>query len=175
MSANLKELARLLHEGLICTGQTSLRRRAPRPEALPLLQRARHGLRLAVEDEPGNIEAWRLLSQAEEMLLEYGRARVALEKVLVLAPRRDRRDLKRLALLQESETWWGGLGLTPLQLAGLGDHLAKGLYSTPCDDTPRITRAWLQSSGIANPDPIIEALGERGGFCDCEVLFNIVM
>jgi len=173
MSSNLRELARLLQEGRGRSKQGSFRRRAPCPEAVPYLRQARDGLRLAVEAEPGNVEAWRLLSQAEELLLGYGKARVALERVLALKPGGDRRDLKRLALLRECEAWWSGLNLTPTQLAHLGDHLDGALAETLCNRTVRITRAWLDQSGLAIPDAIIEALRERGGYCDCGVLFNV--
>jgi hypothetical protein len=174
MSSNLEELARLLHEGQTRSGQTSFRRRAPSPQSLTALLQARNGLRRAVEDEPDNLEAWRLLSQAEEALLNYAEARLLLERVLALVPRPDRRDLKRLALLRECEAWWRGMGLTPTQLAGLGDHLEGTLSGIPCDHTLRITRAWLQQSEVVDPDAITEALRERGGSCDCEVLSNVV-
>jgi hypothetical protein len=107
-------------------------------------------------------------------LLDYRLARIALENVLALQARPDRRDLKKIALLRECEGWWEGLGLTFAQLAELGDHLAR-MLPTPstCDHTLRHTRAWLDRSGLPNLDRIVAALQERGGHCDCEVLRNV--
>ena len=170
---NLQELVRLLHEGRARSRQMSYERRAPDAAAVPYLCQARDGLRRVVEVEPGNVDAWRLLSQVEELLLDYGNARLALERVLALDSRRDRRDLKKLALLREREEWWRGLGLTPTQLANLGDHLDRTLARAPCNHTLCHTRAWLASR--ASADQILQAIKDRGGCCDCEVLSNITL
>jgi hypothetical protein len=41
-----------------------------------------------------------------------------------------------------------------------------------CDHTLRETIQFLESIKL-NPDKIIPWLGEHGGFCDCEVIFNV--
>ena len=171
---NLRELSDLLREGQKRSQQGAYQRRAPAAPAVPYLQQARQGLRLIVETEPGNVDAWRLLSQTEEALLDYRLARIALDKVLASQARPDRRDLKRLALLRECEVWWAGLGLTPTQLAELGDYLAS-MLPTPstCDHTLHHTRRWLERSGLSNLDRIVAALQQRGGHCDCEVSRNV--
>jgi tetratricopeptide (TPR) repeat protein len=174
MSVNLQELSALLREGQRRSGQGSYGRRAPADAAVPYLRQARNGLRMIADQQPENAQAWRLLSQAEEALLDYGDARSAFEKALALNQRADRRDLKKLAALRECEAWWGGLGLTPLQLAELGRCLEMMLAASPCDHTPRYTRMWLERSGLPNFDHIVRALGNRGGHCDCEVLNNVV-
>src|SRR5262249_32401466 len=112
MDGNLRELSELLREGQKRSRQLSDRRRAPDNAAAPYLRQARSGFRLIVEQQPGNTEAWRLLSQAEETLLGYRNARIALERVIALGPRPNRRDLKKLAQLREYEAWWDDLGLT---------------------------------------------------------------
>jgi len=174
MSDNLRELSALLREGQRRSGQGSCGRRTPADAAVPHLRQARSGLRTIAGQRPGDAQTWRLLSQAEEALLDYGNARSALEKALALEGRADRRDLKKLAALRELEAWWDGLGLTPLQLAELGGRLEKILSASPCDHTPRHTRVWLERSGLLNLDQIVRALWDRGGYCDCEVLNNVV-
>jgi len=62
--SNLQELVRLLDEARTRSKQMSYKRRAPAAAAVPYLGQARDGLRQVVEAEPGNVEAWRLLSQA---------------------------------------------------------------------------------------------------------------
>jgi tetratricopeptide (TPR) repeat protein len=173
MNDNLRELAELLREGQKRSAQLSYRRRAPASAAAPYLQQARNGFRRIVEEQPGNPEAWRLLSQAEETLLGYRNARIALERVIALEPRPNRRDLKKLAQLREYEAWWDGLGLTPEQLCELERHLERTLPASPCDHTMRHTKMWLDHCGLLNPDRIREALEHRGGYCDCEVLQNV--
>ena len=172
---NLQELVRLLHEGRTRSKQMSHERRAPAVAAVSYLGPARDGLRQVVEAEPGNVKAWRLLSQAEELLLDYSNARLALEKALELDTRRDRGDLKKLALLREREEWWKGLGLTPTQLAELGGYLDRTLTSTPCNHMLCHTRAWLAQVGLAGTDQIMQAIRDRGGHCDCEVLSNVTL
>ena len=97
MDDNLRELSELLRQGQKRSRQPSYRRRAPANAAIPYLRQARNGLRLIVEAQPGNAEAWQLLSQAEETLLGYRNARIALERVIALESRPNRRDLKKLA------------------------------------------------------------------------------
>jgi hypothetical protein len=80
MNDNLRELSELLREGQKRSQQGSYQRRAPTEAAVTYLRHARQGLRLIVETAPGNVEAWRLLSQAEGALLDYRLARIALEK-----------------------------------------------------------------------------------------------
>lgn len=41
-----------------------------------------------------------------------------------------------------------------------------------CDNQLTLTRKWLKSQHLA-VDTNVTALQELGGFCDCEVLFNV--
>ena len=173
MDENLRELSALLREGQKRSPQTSHRRRAPDAAAVCCLQRARDDLRALVETETDNAAAWRLLSQAEEALLDYPKARTALEKVLALAVGANKRDLKKLAMLREHGLWWDGLGLTPELLSELEYYLRHTLASSPCDRTVRHTRAWLEHSRLPGTDRVVQALEERGGHCDCQVLSNV--
>jgi hypothetical protein len=173
MDENLRELSALLREGQKRSRQTSYRRRAPDTAAVSYLQRVRKGLRAIVEAETDNAAAWRLLSQAEEALLVYPKARTALEKVLALGGGANKRDLKKLAMLREHGLWWDGLGLTPEQVSELERYLRYTLASSHCDRTLRHTRAWLEQSRLPGTDRVVQALVERGGRCDCQVLNNV--
>jgi len=48
----------------------------------------------------------------------------------------------------------------------------SGSFTWTCDGTLKLTRHWLGVHGI-NEAAIIPELEERGGYCDCEVLFNV--
>ena len=127
-----------------------------------------------MEEHEGDGEAWRSLFEAEECLLNYAAARHCLEQAMNRSGRRDKKDLKRLALLEECLSEWSKLSLTPSQLEILGTHLRGRLREEVCDHTIRFTREWLQSASIEKPNAVIDALRNRGGFCDCEVLHNVV-
>lgn len=174
MTRSLAELREFLREGQRRSQQGSYKRRWPAPAAVFFLQQASQGLRTIVQERPAEREAWRLLSEAEEALLDYQNARIALEKVLALQPGTDRRDLKKLALLREYEAWWGGLRLTPVQLAQLGRHLEITLWRVACDRTLRHTLTWLERQALPDPNQIVRALEDRSGYCDCMVLRNVV-
>jgi tetratricopeptide (TPR) repeat protein len=173
MSHNLRELSELLRDGLKRSMQGSYERRAPAKTALPALRFVRRALRVLVDQQPANAQAWGLLSQAEEALLDYRSACSALEKALSLEAKRSPKSLKRLHLLREYEAEWGALGLTPEQLAELGLYLDQRLAASPCDHTMAHTDIWLGQLGIADPTSVKEELEQRGAFCDCEVLFNV--
>jgi len=66
-----------------------------------------------------------------------------------------------------------GIGLTPEQLSNLEVSLRETLVSSPCDRTLRHTRAWLEHSRLPGTDRVVQALAERGGNCDCQVLNNV--
>src|SRR5262249_3901279 len=148
-------------------------RRAPAKAALPYLRLARRGLRVFVDQRPDNAQAWRMLSQAEEALLDYRNARAALEKALSLEGTRSPKSHKKLVLLREYEAKWGEMGLAPEQLAKLERYLAQRLTRSPCDHTMAQTEIWLGRSGITNPTSVKEAFERTGAYCDCEVLFNV--
>jgi hypothetical protein len=93
---------------------------------------------------------------------------------LTLRPTRDKRDLKKLALLREYEAKWRALGLSPEQLDALGRHLSSCLRTSPCDHTCRHTQEWLEATHVDAPDKVIRAMERQGGYCDCEVSYNVV-
>jgi hypothetical protein len=136
--------------------------------------RARSGLREFTIENDTNAEGCRLLSQVEECLLNYSAARLSLERAMSLSGRKGKKDMKRLALLNEYENQWRGLGLTPSQLDDLGKYLSVKLAGHACDHTLRFTLEWLHEADHRKSKGVIEALRNRGGFCDCEVLNNVV-
>ena len=91
-----------------------------------------------------------------------------------LSERKDKKDLKRLAQLTESESQWADLTLTPAQREALGNHLRARLSEDGCDHTLRFTQEWLQTVTLGKPAGVIHALRNQGGYYDCEVLNNVV-
>ena len=172
MSKDFAELAKTLIEGQRRSMQGSYKRRQPAAGAIPFLLQARSGLKEYVEEHDRDVQAWRLLSQAEECLLNYVAARRCLERAMHLSERKDKKDLKRFALLKEYENQWADLNLTPVELEELGNHLRPRLLEKGCDHTLRLTQQWMATVGKTKG--VIDGLRNLGGYCDCEVLSNVV-
>jgi hypothetical protein len=70
--------------------------------------------------------------------------------------------------------------MTQAELGDLHQYLiaqihADGDENDPigtCDHTLKHTRAWLKTNKKTLRDNL-RAIGERGGYCDCEVLLNV--
>jgi len=48
-------------------------------------------------------------------------------------------------------------------------YLARG---AGCDGTHRFTREWASATGH-DPDDVFDFVERHGGYCDCEVIFNV--
>lgn len=173
MTQEIVELRESLIEAQKLSGQSSYERRAPNKKAMPVLLKARQGLLKFVDVNPTSAEGWRLLSLAEECLLNYPAAEASLQKAIQTSGSPEKRDLKKLALLREYKAKWKALALQPEQLASLGSYLETGLFKTPCDHTTRLTTDWLKQAGLRDTSAILNGLRDQGGYCDCEILNNV--
>lgn len=172
--ATLSELTQLLREGQKLSMQGSYARRAPAEQAVPFLRQARDGLEVLTKANPDRADVWRALSQAHESLLDYSNASQCLQTAMRLEGRRDKRDLKRLAMLRESGGAWHELRLTPSQLAGLGEYLRRALDAADGSQNLKLTKLWLENEGVEDPNATLDALRSRGGYTDEQVLSNVV-
>jgi hypothetical protein len=65
------------------------------------------------------------------------------------------------------------LTLTEEQQAALAQAVGHGLDEHGCDNTLRGAREWAADARV--DWPVLEAqLKGNGGYCDCEVLFNVI-
>ena len=55
----------------------------------------------------------------------------------------------------------------------LFDFLDAELEENGCDDSLKITKQYLDANKIQNIEEVENWLKENGGFCDCEVLYNV--
>lgn len=55
----------------------------------------------------------------------------------------------------------------------LFDFLDEVLEKNICDDSLKLTKQFLESQNIQNIEEVEKWLKENGGFCDCEVLYNV--
>lgn len=65
------------------------------------------------------------------------------------------------------------LSLTADQRSALAATVTRGLEEGSCDNTLRFAQQYAAGAGLAWP-PLRDELKDNGGYCDCEVLFNVV-
>ncbi len=163
-----------LRTGQRLSMQGSYERRAPAKKARPHLIAARKGLREYLAKNSRSAIGWHLLSEVEECLLNYAGAFVALSRAKEQGASWSKKNMKKLILLKEYENKWAKLSLNPDQLNLLGTTLESELSVKPCDHSHSRTLAWLKEVGVKNQAAIVKELQNHGGFCDCEVLSNVV-
>lgn len=85
---------------------------------------------------------------------------------------------KRKQLLAElrqkaAEIFESSLPMSRDRFKMLFDYLDTELSEKNCDDTNRLTKAFLNQIDVQNMDEILAWLAENGGYCDCEILANV--
>ena len=82
-----------------------------------------------------------------------------------------RKELRRAAEAKQRASEEASLPVPKEVLWVLFDYLDESL-ANGCDHSLRLTEQFLASREI-KPELVIPWLGDYGGFCDCEVLFNV--
>ncbi|HEY2840769.1 MAG TPA: DUF2695 domain-containing protein [Pirellulales bacterium] len=72
---------------------------------------------------------------------------------------------------QERQKLIDSIPMAHHDLRDLFDHLDRE-DAPSCDHTPRETIAFLQHRGL-DVEPVLAWLREFGGYCDCEVIYNV--
>lgn len=65
------------------------------------------------------------------------------------------------------------LALAPAQRASLARAIDAGLREHGCDTTLRAAEAWARREKVPW-GPLRDGLADRGGYCDCEVVMNVL-
>jgi Protein of unknown function (DUF2695). len=78
-------------------------------------------------------------------------------------------------LHEDDELRWSSpaLGLTPAQQAALAAAVDTGLRRNGCDNTLRAAQQWAADAGVNWPR-LRSRLRGNGGYCDCEIVFNVL-
>ena len=53
-------------------------------------------------------------------------------------------------------------------------YVDRMVGSRGCDTSLRFTRRWLECSSYTNPARLLRWFESSGGYCDCEVLMNVL-
>jgi hypothetical protein len=72
---------------------------------------------------------------------------------------------------KQKEAFENNLPMSRDQFQKLFDFLDEELED--CDDTLKLTEAFLTQTGIVDKKRVLEWLNQNGGYCDCEVLANV--
>ncbi|QRR02198.1 DUF2695 domain-containing protein [Dyadobacter sandarakinus] len=78
-------------------------------------------------------------------------------------------DLRKKA----AEEFEASLPMSRAKFEELFDYLDEELQEQSCDDTPALTKTFLENENIANIDEVVKWLADEGGYCDCEILANV--
>ncbi len=65
------------------------------------------------------------------------------------------------------------MSISTQQLTRLGLYISDALTITPCDQTLHNATKWAEKNKIDEKE-LVQVLQQRGGYCDCEVLFNVL-
>ena len=79
------------------------------------------------------------------------------------------KDLQEKALMEFEES----LPISRELFLDLFDVLDQELEKKGCDDSLMLTKQFLKIKRVQNTDEVEKFLKENGGFCDCEVLYNV--
>lgn len=156
----------------------SYRRRWPGNELIAEISELERSLPDPVNPDPANSQAWlKERCQLAQMRLDYDLASSLVQQLLALHPSQ-REWLTLQAAIGAEREFWRSLGLSPAELQSLGDFLEE--QEVDPDEEPesaddlRHTHAWIDRHCPERRARIIEGLQAQGGFCDAEVLANVV-
>jgi hypothetical protein len=79
-------------------------------------------------------------------------------------------ELKKAWKEDERQKLIASIPISQKDLRDLFDHLDRG--GVECDHTLRETAEFLQKRGL-DVERVVGWLHEYGGFCDCEVIYNV--
>lgn len=83
--------------------------------------------------------------------------------------RQIRKELQEKAQIEFEES----LPVSREIFQNLFDFLDEKLEEHDCDDSLNLTKKFLETNHIENIEEVENWLKENGGFCDCEVLYNV--
>jgi hypothetical protein len=88
--------------------------------------------------------------------------------------KRRKKELRQQYKKQEQVEACRQMCLQPDQLRALLDYLDEQMFQVgiACDHTLSRTRTWAANEGL-DPERVLESVRSFGGYCDCEVAFNV--
>ncbi len=84
-----------------------------------------------------------------------------------------RRNIKRQLREKANLEFERSLPVSREIFKNIFDFIDMYLSENECDDTLKLTREFLEENQITNTDEVVGWLQNNGGYCDCEVLYNV--
>ena len=154
------------------SGQSSYQRRLPGKKTMRDVQEFIHELESFLNEFPQCADVILMLSQTEEIRLDYEKAITHFKTYLDITGNRGKKKMmKKLAMLQESKKFWEQIQLSPFELDLLGKYLEK--HYDP--DGFTASKEWL-SSYDKPVETIIsqwESIGLFNDFMILQYLFDV--
>lgn len=89
------------------------------------------------------------------------------------AEKEHKKALKKQWQLEQQELFDSSLPMTKELFTKLFDALDKHLEENNCNHTNTFSRSFLEELKINNTEEVLEWMREHGGYCDCEILYNV--
>lgn len=96
-----------------------------------------------------------------------------IDKEKLLSEKQRKKELKNQWRLEQEKAFEESLPMSREQFLHLFDQLDEYLEGEGCNHTNTLTVNILDDMKVTNKKEVIEWLREHGGYCDCEVLWNV--
>lgn len=90
-----------------------------------------------------------------------------------IAEKKKCKEARKALAQKELNDFRASLPMEEKYFSELFHYLEKTLQKTPCDHTLRGITRFLAEKKVSDPEKVITWLASHGGYCDCEVLYNV--
>lgn len=90
-----------------------------------------------------------------------------------IAERQKRKEARKVLAQKELDDFRASLPMEEKHFVALFHFLEKALQEHPCNHTLGNTTLFLTEKKVPDPEKVITWLTSHGGYCDCEVLYNV--
>ena len=90
-----------------------------------------------------------------------------------IAEKKKRKEARKVLVQKELDDFRASLPMEEKHFVALFHFLEKALQEHPCNHTLGNTTLFLTENKVLDPEKVITWLTSHGGYCDCEVLYNV--
>jgi len=87
--------------------------------------------------------------------------------------KQQRKEVQKVFAQEKLDNFRASLPMEEKCFLALFYYLEKALQRVPCDHTLRYTTLFLTENKVSDPEKVVDWLTSNGGYCDCEVLYNV--
>ena len=90
-----------------------------------------------------------------------------------ITEKKKRKEARKVLAQKELDDFRSSLPMEEKRFVALFHFLEKALQEHPCNHTLGYTTLFLTENKVSDPEKVISWLTSHGGYCDCEVLYNV--